>query len=111
MFKVFVTSAVPKKILAMLEENFELKYHDSDEGLSEEQLIEGVRDMDAIFCPLSDKITKNVIDAGENLKIIANYGAQVIDCGTPVLSMHAPYEIVSKIDAYMTYKAYSAFYK
>ena len=43
--------------------------------------------------------------------IIANYGAQVIDCGTPVLSMHAPYEIVSKIDAYMTYKAYSAFYK
>lgn len=75
MFKVFVTSAVPKKILAMLEENFELKYHDSDEGLSEEQLIEGVRDMDAIFCPLSDKITKNVIDAGENLKIIANYGA------------------------------------
>lgn len=43
--------------------------------------------------------------------IIANYGAQVIDCGTPVLSMHAPYEIVSKVDAYMTYKAYSTFYK
>lgn len=43
--------------------------------------------------------------------ILANYGAQVIDCGTPVLSMHAPYEIVSKVDAYMTFKAYSAFCK
>lgn len=41
--------------------------------------------------------------------IIANYGAEVIDCGTPVLSMHAPYEIVSKVDAYMTYKAYLNF--
>lgn len=41
--------------------------------------------------------------------IIANYGAEVIDCGTPVLSMHAPYEIVSKVDAYMTYKAYVNF--
>lgn len=41
--------------------------------------------------------------------IIANSGAEVIDCGTPVLSMHAPYEIVSKVDAYMTYKAYVNF--
>lgn len=41
--------------------------------------------------------------------IIANYGAEVIDCGTPVLSMHAPYEIVSKVDIYMTYKAYLNF--
>jgi len=43
--------------------------------------------------------------------ILANYGAQVIDCGTPVLSMHAPYEIVSKVDAYMTYKGYCAFFR
>lgn len=43
--------------------------------------------------------------------ILANYGAQVIDCGTPVLSMHAPYEIVSKVDAYMTYKGYFSFLK
>ncbi|MGB5824442.1 MAG: aminopeptidase [Proteocatella sp.] len=43
--------------------------------------------------------------------ILANYGAQVIDCGTPVLSMHAPYEIISKVDAYMTYKGYYNFLK
>lgn len=42
--------------------------------------------------------------------ILANYGMEVVDCGVPVLSMHAPYEIVSKIDVYMTYKGYRAFY-
>ncbi len=41
--------------------------------------------------------------------IFGNYGADVVDCGTPVLSMHAPMEIVSKADVYMTYKAYKAF--
>ncbi|SHJ54223.1 aminopeptidase [Tepidibacter formicigenes] len=43
--------------------------------------------------------------------ILANYGAEVIDCGVPVLSMHAPIEVVSKVDCYETYKAYKAFLK
>lgn len=42
--------------------------------------------------------------------ILANYGAEVVDCGTPMLSMHAPIELVSKVDLYMTYRAYKAFY-
>ena len=41
--------------------------------------------------------------------LMAAYDMDVIDCGVPVLSMHAPYEIVSKADVYMTYKAYKAF--
>ena len=43
--------------------------------------------------------------------IIANKGADVIDCGVPVLSMHAPYEVTSKFDVYSAYKAYLAFWK
>ncbi|MTI48578.1 MAG: aminopeptidase [Firmicutes bacterium] len=42
--------------------------------------------------------------------MLANYGMEVVDCGVPVLSMHAPYELVSKADVYMTYKGYKAFY-
>ena len=42
--------------------------------------------------------------------ILANKGAEVVDCGTPMLSMHAPIELISKVDLYMTYKAYKAFY-
>lgn len=40
---------------------------------------------------------------------VANLNIDTIDVGVPVLSMHAPYEVVSKIDVYMTYKAFSAF--
>lgn len=42
---------------------------------------------------------------------IAEYGMDVVDCGTPVLSMHSPFEVTSKADVYHTYTAYKAFYK
>ncbi|MDO9592811.1 MAG: aminopeptidase [Erysipelotrichaceae bacterium] len=41
--------------------------------------------------------------------ILANKGAEVLDCGVPVLSMHAPYEVISKADLYMAVKGYHAF--
>ena len=43
--------------------------------------------------------------------IMANLGMQVIDFGVAVLSMHAPFEVVSKADVYETYRAYMAFLK
>jgi len=43
--------------------------------------------------------------------IMGNLNMDVVDVGVPVLSMHAPFELVSKTDVYMTYKAYKAFYK
>ncbi len=43
--------------------------------------------------------------------ILANKGVDVIDCGVPVLSMHAPYEVTSKFDIYETYRAYEAFWE
>ena len=41
---------------------------------------------------------------------IANMDVDTIDVGVPVLSMHAPYEIVSKIDVYSAYKAFLTFF-
>lgn len=43
--------------------------------------------------------------------VLATYGCEVLDCGTAMLSMHAPIELVSKADCYMTFKAYHAFVK
>lgn len=43
--------------------------------------------------------------------ILAEYGMDVVDCGTPVISMHAPTELVSKADLYETILAYKSFYK
>lgn len=41
--------------------------------------------------------------------ILANYGMRVIDSGVAVLNMHAPWEIISKVDLYEAYRGYVAF--
>lgn len=43
--------------------------------------------------------------------ILANYGMEVIDCGVAVLSMHAPWEIISKVDLYEALLGYEAFFR
>lgn len=43
-------------------------------------------------------------------KYFSRMGMSVIDLGPPVLSMHAPFEITSKLDIYAAYLAYSAFF-
>ncbi len=43
--------------------------------------------------------------------ILSLYGMEVIDCGVPVLNMHAPWEVTSKADIYEAYKCYRAFLK
>lgn len=46
---------------------------------------------------------------GTIAQYVANLGLNVIDCGTPILCMHSPYEVSNKFDCYMTYKAYKVF--
>lgn len=41
--------------------------------------------------------------------ILANYNVEVIDCGLPVLSMHAPWEVTSKLDLFESYKGFLVF--
>ena len=47
---------------------------------------------------------------GTVAKYLAVYGMDIIDCGPPMLSMHSPYEVTSKVDLYEAYKAYRAFF-
>ena len=54
------------------------------------------------------------VDAGGGgtvAKYIANLNIETVDIGVPVISMHAPYEVVSKADVYSTHHAFSAFLK
>lgn len=48
---------------------------------------------------------------GTIAKFVANLNVDVVDLGVPVLSMHAPFEVVSKLDVYMTYRGILEFYK
>ncbi|MGN0632708.1 MAG: aminopeptidase [Oscillospiraceae bacterium] len=54
------------------------------------------------------------VDAGGGgtvAQYVANLDMDVIDVGVPVLSMHSPFEVTSKIDTYMAYKAFSVFFE
>ncbi|MGS0765933.1 aminopeptidase [Syntrophomonas curvata] len=46
---------------------------------------------------------------GTVARYMAYYGMEVVDCGVAVMGMHSPFEVVSKADVYMAYKAYRAF--
>ena len=43
--------------------------------------------------------------------MLAKYNMDIIDMGVPILAMHSPFELASKIDTYATFKAYKAFYE
>ena len=47
---------------------------------------------------------------GTIAQYVANLDIDTIDCGTALLSMHSAFEVASKMDIYMTYKAYKAFF-
>ena len=48
---------------------------------------------------------------GTVAKYIANHNIETVDIGVPVLSMHAPFELISKADLYEAHRAFSAFCK
>lgn len=54
------------------------------------------------------------VDAGGGgtiAQFVAKMDVDVVDLGVPILSMHSPFELASKLDIYNTYKAFKAFYK
>ena len=54
------------------------------------------------------------VDAGGGGTVamyLAALNIDVVDLGVPVLSMHAPFEVVAKLDVYMAYRAFKAFFE
>ena len=54
------------------------------------------------------------VDAGGGGTVamyVASLDIDVIDLGVPVLSMHAPFEVISKLDLYMAYRAFKVFFE
>ena len=48
---------------------------------------------------------------GTIAQFVAHMDVDTVDLGVPILSMHSPFELASKLDVYHTYKAFKAFYK
>lgn len=68
-------------------------------------------DDDGVFWQTAELGKVDFGGGGTIAQYVANLNMDVIDCGVPVLSMHAPFEVAAKTDIYMAYKAYVAFYK
>ena len=73
--------------------------------------VRNVLDKNDIKYQLTELGKVDIGGGGTIAYILANKGTDVIDCGVPVLSMHAPYEVTSKYDIYSAYKTYEAFWK
>ena len=73
--------------------------------------IRNVLDKNEIKYQLTELGKVDIGGGGTIAYILANKGTDVIDCGVPVLSMHAPYEVTSKYDIYSAVKTYEAFWK
>jgi len=87
------------------------KYSSNDANAEYIAKLRGVLDNNDITYQINELGKVDIGGGGTIAYILAKYGMNVIDCGIPVLSMHAPYEICSKSDIYETYKAYMAFLK
>ena len=73
--------------------------------------VRNVLDQAGVIWQTSELGTVDAGGGGTVAKYIAQKNVDVIDLGVPVLSMHAPYEVVSKTDVYMTHKAIEAFFR
>lgn len=87
------------------------KYNSSDANAEYVAEIRRIFKQNDIKFQVAELGKTDIGGGGTIAYILANKGVDVIDCGVPVLSMHAPYEVTCKYDVYTAYKAYEAFFK
>ena len=73
--------------------------------------LRNIMDTDEVKYQFSEMGKVDQGGGGTIAHFVAEYGMEVIDVGTPVISMHAPWEITTKFDIFETKKCYLAFYK
>ncbi len=71
--------------------------------------IRKIFDQAGVIWQAGDMGRNDLGGGGTVAKYIANRNIETVDLGVPVISMHAPYEIISKADLYCTHKAFVAF--
>ncbi|MBS3781861.1 MAG: D-glycerate dehydrogenase [Candidatus Thermoplasmatota archaeon] len=80
---IFVTRKIPEIGIEKLKERYDVEVSQKPRNLTKKELIENVKEKDALLCLLTDTIDEDIIDAGKDLKAISNYavGYDNIDVG------------------------------
>lgn len=70
---VYVTRQIPEPGLELLRTECDVEVNPEDRVLTKDEIIEAVKEKDALLCLLTDAIDAEVLDAGQKLRVIANY--------------------------------------
>ena len=70
--KIFITRNIPQPALDRLAEVFDISIHANDKAIGRQQVMEAVKDMDALLCLLTDSIDKELLEAAPRLKCVSN---------------------------------------
>lgn len=70
---IFLTRELPPETMAILRDQSVLTMNPHDRYLDKQEIIEGVRGVDGLLCLLTDTIDDEILAAGENLKVVANF--------------------------------------
>ena len=71
----------------------------------------GIMEKEGVYWQIGELGAVDVGGGGTIAKFVASMKIEVVDLGVPILSMHAPFELASKLDVLNTYRAFKAFYK
>jgi glyoxylate reductase len=69
---VLLTRRIPSSVLTLLESHHTVDLHSGEAAIARAELIRRVGDKDALICLLTDKIDREVLEAGPALKVVAN---------------------------------------
>ncbi len=86
------------------------KYDTSDASAEYMGEIRSMLEKNKVMWQVGELGKVDIGGGGTIAKFVANMNVDVVDLGVPVLSMHAPFELISKVDVYEAYRAFYAFY-
>ena len=73
--------------------------------------ITDIMDRAGVYWQVGELGAVDVGGGGTIAQFVAALNIDVVDLGVPIISMHSPFEISSKLDVYNTYLAFKAFYE
>ncbi len=87
MAKIYISGEIPQIGYKLLSDH-DVEVYRGTELITEQELSEKIKDVDALLCPLSTPVTRDVMKKAKNLKIIANFGAGFNNIDTAYAKEH-----------------------
>jgi glyoxylate reductase len=72
--RTLITGNLPEEVLGLIRREHEVETHQEDRPLERESLLEMVRDKEGLLCMITDRVDEELLEAGPNLQMIANFG-------------------------------------